>query len=334
MEKIGMTCGKKFNIITLRNNYKQIIKLYNQGVSSKKIGKIFNCSRNTIVRVLKKNNIPIDGNRIRSLSLKKDELRTPKMINKIKSLIQNGKATKEIGRIIGIDCSTIKRILKENNIQIPKYIRNEETRKLIGENTKRYLNNLSEKQWKERIEKCGYHRWTKKEDNYLIKNFNCKLNYEIKKELDISIVVIKSRLRKLGLIRDNRSKVCSAAQQGVSLDKWEKFTSFEPYDKKFNIRFKKAIRKRDNQICLMCGVHREKLPIALCVHHINYNKLLTIPENCCSLCRSCNILANKNRKHWTKFFQSILSEKYGYQYDENQLPIINVEIINNGKKRI
>ena len=75
----------------------------------------------------------------------------------------------------------------------------------------------------------------------------------------------------------------------------------------------------------MCGVHREKLSIALLVHHINYDKLLTIPENCCALCMRCNLEVNKNRSHWTKFFQSLLSEKYGYKYSEQGEIILNLK---------
>ena len=65
---------------------------------------------------------------------------------------------------------------------------------------------------------------------------------------------------------------------------------------------------------MLCGVHREKLNRALDVHHIDYNKLLTIPQNCISLCKNCHTKTNCNRKHWIKFFQNLLREKYGYKY--------------------
>ncbi len=118
-------------------------------------------------------------------------------------------------------------------------------------------------------------------------------------------------------------KVLSALKQGVSLDEWKGFKSFEHYDEKFNERFKRAIRKRDNQICMLCFIHREKLNRALDVHHINYDKLLSIKENCISLCHPCHVKTNMNRKHWINFFQSLLSERYNYQY-ENNFPIINI----------
>jgi hypothetical protein len=95
---------------------------------------------------------------------------------------------------------------------------------------------------------------------------------------------------------------------------WNNGSSFEPYDYGFNERFKREIRNRDNQICMLCGIHREKIKRAFDVHHINYNKLLSIQENCISLCNSCHTKTEFNRKNWTKFFQSLLSEKYGYNY--------------------
>jgi len=106
---------------------------------------------------------------------------------------------------------------------------------------------------------------------------------------------------------------------------WKGGISFEPYDKKFNNKFKRAIRKRDNYICLKCGKHQEKQKRALTIHHIDYNKELSIPQNCCAICNSCNSEVNFNRKHWTKFFQSLLSEKYGYQYSKTNEIILEVK---------
>jgi hypothetical protein len=93
---------------------------------------------------------------------------------------------------------------------------------------------------------------------------------------------------------------------------WLGGISFEPYDKNFNRRFKKFIRDRDSNTCMLCGINRKKLKKALHVHHCDYDKLNTKEENCLSLCGSCHGKTNSNRKHWTKFFQSLLKEKYGY----------------------
>jgi len=103
---------------------------------------------------------------------------------------------------------------------------------------------------------------------------------------------------------------------GENNSNWQGGISFEPYSKSFNNIFKRRIRKRDNYICMLCNIHQERLNRALSVHHINYDKKLTIPQNCCALCNSCNSEVNFNRTSWTKFFQNLLSEKYGYEYSE------------------
>jgi len=112
------------------------------------------------------------------------------------------------------------------------------------------------------------------------------------------------------------------AVTGEKNGQWQGVISFEPYTKEFNKKFKRAIRKRDNQICMLCGIHREKLNKALFIHHINYDKELSIPQNCLSLCNSCHTKTNSNREQWIKFFQSLLAEKYGYEYSENREIII------------
>jgi len=129
-------------------------------------------------------------------------------------------------------------------------------------------------------------------------------------------------------IRIIANKKLSATQQGINIKDWKKFVSKEPYSQNWTPQFRRAIRKRDNYICLKCGKHQKKQKRTLSVHHINYDKQFTCKENCCTLCVGCNSEVNKNRKQWTKFFQSLLSEKYGYEYGENQEVIINLEVKN------
>ena len=105
---------------------------------------------------------------------------------------------------------------------------------------------------------------------------------------------------------------------------WKGGIAYKPYNEFFNNKFKKGIRKRDNQICMLCGIHREKLNRALSIHHIDYNKSLSLKENCISLCNSCHMKTGFNRKHWIKFFQSLLSERYEYNYSKELEPIIKI----------
>ncbi len=119
-------------------------------------------------------------------------------------------------------------------------------------------------------------------------------------------------------------KKISCVSRGINLNEWDKFICRDPYDQGFDPAFKRLIRKRDNQICMLCGIHREKLNKALFIHHINYNKEMSIPQNCLSLCNSCHTKTNSNRKYWISFFQSLLSEKYGYEYSKNQEIILGL----------
>jgi hypothetical protein len=96
---------------------------------------------------------------------------------------------------------------------------------------------------------------------------------------------------------------------------WKGGYSIKDY-KNFTNLFKKAVRKRDNQICLMCGKHREKMNTSLSVHHIDYNKYNSIPQNCISLCFDCHAKTNFNRKYWISFFQNKLTDCYGYKYSD------------------
>lgn len=86
-----------------------------------------------------------------------------------------------------------------------------------------------------------------------------------------------------------------------------------PYDKNFNKQFKKLIILRDNN-CLICGCNTK-----LNIHHVDYNKLNSVKENCCCLCNSCHSKTNFNRKYWIEFFHSLLIDKYKYFYIINKI---------------
>jgi hypothetical protein len=110
---------------------------------------------------------------------------------------------------------------------------------------------------------------------------------------------------------------------------WQGGKSFEPYGLDFNNQFKLAIKQRDGFMCLKCGMREEDsiklFNRKLHIHHINYDKKLTIVENCCALCCRCNCEANFNRNSWTKFFQSLLTEIYKYKYEDNGNIILGVK---------
>lgn len=64
---------------------------------------------------------------------------------------------------------------------------------------------------------------------------------------------------------------------------WRGGVSYIPYDDKFNVKFKRMIRDRQNNTCAdkdeTCTIRRK-----LEVHHIDMNKFNTTSENCIALC--------------------------------------------------
>ena len=125
------------------------------------------------------------------------------------------------------------------------------------------------------------------------------------------------------LSEEHKKKISIAnigKNQGENSHLWNGGTSYLPYDEKFNGTFRSLMRLRDNN-CLICGSNHR-----LAVHHIDYNKLNTLKENSICLCNSCHSKTNFNRIQWITFFQSLLSEKYGYEYTEENIPIISFEI--------
>lgn len=106
---------------------------------------------------------------------------------------------------------------------------------------------------------------------------------------------------------------------------WKGGLSFEPYGLEFNKNIKNLIRKRDNQVCMNCGVHREKINRALDCHHINYDKNCSVSQNLISLCNKCHTMTNTNREYWQKLFQDKLSKLYEYKYAENGEIILEIK---------
>ncbi len=86
----------------------------------------------------------------------------------------------------------------------------------------------------------------------------------------------------------------------------------------WNEKFRKAIRDRDNNICMRCRKPREILNRALAVHHIDGNPWNTCVENCISLCNSCHTIVGKSDKKIETFkplFENMLNKLYGYKYE-------------------
>lgn len=90
---------------------------------------------------------------------------------------------------------------------------------------------------------------------------------------------------------------------GENAPHWNGGSSYEPYPVTFNAAFKKKIRQRDKHQCAIC-----RLP-GKCVHHINYVKDDTDPDNCLTLCRKCHGVTNLNRDYWQAALSKLLQAR-------------------------
>lgn len=115
-----------------------------------------------------------------------------------------------------------------------------------------------------------------------------------------------------------KAKYCShkCSVKDHSLEKhpnWVGGKSFEPYNSVFNEEFKDRIRSRDGYICSLCLIPESLTGYKLDIHHIDYDKKNSCPENCIGLCHFCHPTTNKNRGYWKDIFYSLLKIKYNYK---------------------
>jgi len=102
---------------------------------------------------------------------------------------------------------------------------------------------------------------------------------------------------------EETKKKMSLVRTGSKSYNWQDGLSKLPYSQGWTEVLKKAIRKRDNYVCQLCGKTQKQEGLKLSVHHINYNKEDCNPTNLITLCKSCNSKVNKCRSRWTEFFQ-------------------------------
>ncbi len=110
-----------------------------------------------------------------------------------------------------------------------------------------------------------------------------------------------SEALKGGTLSEEHRIALSAAKQGVSLDEWDGFRSFEPYCHLFTEKKKEEIRNRDHRVCVLCGKPEflnggQKLS----VHHIDGNKMqgCSHPWYLASLCDSCHKTKDTDEKEF------------------------------------
>lgn len=96
---------------------------------------------------------------------------------------------------------------------------------------------------------------------------------------------------------------------GMNSPHWLGGISREPYAWTFNEELKEAIRRRDGYHCQRCNKTQIENGRKLDVHHIDYNKRNSDPENLTALCRGCNGRVNTNRPYWTALFQKTMNQR-------------------------
>jgi hypothetical protein len=94
---------------------------------------------------------------------------------------------------------------------------------------------------------------------------------------------------------------------------WKGGISFEPYCSKFTKEFKERVRAFFRDTCVLCGKTKIQCGENLCVHHVNFDKMV-----CCNdvkplfviLCRSCHGKTNYKREYYENIFTQMIAEKY------------------------
>lgn len=157
----------------------------------------------------------------------------------------------------------------------------------------------------------------------LQKKFNCS-NTVIYRILKDNAIKLKSADFFQNGKRRSPDTEFKKGEQHIFFKNWK---SFEPYSIDFNHRFKELIKQRDGLHCQLCNIFDENAKklykYGLMIHHIDYDKKNSFPQNCISLCVKCHGLTNYNRNHWKTFFQALLKEKYKYEYTLDQKIILD-----------
>lgn len=177
------------------------------------------------------------------------------------------------------------------------YINSEETRKKIAISNTNPKQEIREKLRKSHLGQIAWNKGIK--GNEFLKHYPNG---------------IKGGGKKGHCCSEETKKKISIANSKENNGMWSGGISYEPYTLEFNNVFKNRIRTRDGWKCMLCNKPKNEFKKHLHVHHIDYNKRLSIPENCITLCHKCHPKTNKNRKYWINLFQNMLYDRYQYTY--------------------
>jgi 5-methylcytosine-specific restriction endonuclease McrA len=111
---------------------------------------------------------------------------------------------------------------------------------------------------------------------------------------------LMSKLHKGIHFSEETKRKISESKKGEKHPLWKGGISFLPYSLDWTKTLKRSIRERDKYTCQICSSQQGDR--AFDVHHIDYNKLNSNPDNLITLCRSCHMKTNSNREYWIKYF--------------------------------
>lgn len=309
-------------IILSKSDTDEIIRLYTvEHLASLEIGKRFNISFPTVIRILRENNIPI-------LDSKHDKTRCHNKItiSEMPDIIHNFRHLECTGEVICPICrktrrltisrARIKEIVSHNgrcnkcamkareiplDIETIKhlYIVEHMTTKQIGKLfdischtiSKRLKdNNINIRQRSEahtrRITNKGTLELPILGD--ICRGTNLGLNdtayyhYVVCPNCRKERWQMQSHIKRSPLCRECSLKLMGLNRRGENAPTWKGGLSFLPYPPEFNVPLKEQIRIRDNYTCQLCG--KQENGIKLSIHHIDYNKNNLDPNNLICLC--------------------------------------------------
>jgi len=134
-----------------------------------------------------------------------------------------------------------------------------------------------------------------------------KLSEETKKRMSIAKKGKPNGREGVRLSKKTKIKISKSVSK-ENHPNWQGGKSFEEYSFGWTDDLRDSIRKRDNYICQLCGIHQDELVDSytkLDVHHIDYDKNNLDPNNLISLCRKCHMKTNFDREYWIRFFEKV-----------------------------
>jgi len=103
-------------------------------------------------------------------------------------------------------------------------------------------------------------------------------------------------------------RIRSEMSRGEKNSNWQNNKCKKLYTSEWTKTLRRTIRERDKYICQLCSkIQKNRFPS---VHHIDYDKANCNPTNLITLCNSCNVKMNYNRKSWQKYFEKKMKNCY------------------------